>query len=296
MGKLLARVRGISASSLSLLTAFSVVGVLIVTPRPTRPHVLPLPDIDRAYAVRLEKAERARAQRVRDGSLPIEIRGVGEQLRRIGALLAKSSTVESSLLADFHQEVAGLAEERLEELLDLRALQTELFMQAVRRLEQSGSSDRDLLELGGPFAKIAQSAWLNGGKLLIPEDDLRLMYRIHWGKVTGLTGRPRVGPNLEELRRYYSTLLRFPRAPKEDDFGRSNERLSYVKALGQVDAHYPSRLTEGMLYLQLGRPVLAARAFEEFLTRHPQGPWVRIAQNQLQQSMLQLGEQNAQSR
>lgn len=283
---LLARV---STQSVVFLVAFALVGVAIVTPRPTMPHVVPLPTIDVALQESTERAHRQRAERARQSGLSREARIVGEEFRRVVLPLANAETTSTEAWEELQRDARQLANLDKEAALALRALQTELFLQAARRFERTGRPDRDLLELGGQFASIAQTSWLDDeGQLLQSDDELRLFFRIHWGKLTGLTGEAGFSLGLAELRRYYASNLRHPYIPggRDDLQGRALARLSLARALGRVDPSYPAAFAEGVFLLQAQQPAAAALAFRAFLTKRGDGPWVHAAKNHLRLAIL----------
>ncbi len=176
---------------------------------------------------------------------------------------------------------ALLRDHRIDELLDLRALQTELFLRAVREFESTGSPQVELEELGGQFALAAQSSWLSDQhRLLLDNDQLRILFRIHWGRATGLSAHPSFAPDLEELKRYYSLHLRFPHSAQENDFHSAVlTQLKVVKALGEVDPSYPAKLATGILQLKVGLAIAAEESLRSYLDSAPDGPWSQVAQN-----------------
>ena len=263
--------------------AFAASGSFIVVPRPTYPHIIPLPTIDSQFRTEREDAEVARAQKVAGGSLSKTVRAVGEQVRRVGLRIAQKkrsdSRLNDSLKKDAHDLVlAG----QTEALLDLRALQAELFLQAVNKWVFTKNEHIDLQELGGSFAQTAQVSWLDDEQELVLSDDaLRLLFRIRWGKLTGLHRTPAFVPTLEEMRRYYGTHLLHPQAPRGDVISQTVSQISFAQALGAVDPAYPEKLTLGILRLRLGQPVRARASLRAHLEAHENGVWANIANNHL---------------
>src|SRR5690606_32069887 len=126
--------------------------VLLGIPRAAPPSGLPDPAVDKSRIDDMLRIERERAQRVRESPLPFEVRAVGEALRAYVAE-ARSAAVD---LQDQGSELARRARTALEHfgpepLLELRALQTELFLQALGRWEVTGEQHDELNELGGDF-------------------------------------------------------------------------------------------------------------------------------------------------
>ena len=278
----------IGNASLIALVGLSIVGSLLVIPRPTYPQVLPLPEIDHARAQKREAKEVKRATKVLQGTLSKEARIVGEQFRRLGLVLSDSPRVENKALRSLHLDAAQLAAKApaegapagVESLLDLRALQAELFLDAVHAWLKSRKVDNELRELGGPFHRVARNSWLDeDGKLALNDNELRLLFRIHWGKVTGLYGKKPFGPTLEELRRYYNTNLQHPHGPGGDTRSKLLGQMGFAKALGDLDPDYPGLLAQGIIQLRMGESIAAANSLKAHLDQHPSGEWSQLARN-----------------
>lgn len=272
-----------------VLVALSVSGAMVVIPRPTYPQVLPLPSVDTAQIHSREREEIRRALSVADGSLDKETRAIGEQFRRLGRTLATENAVTGPRLDALHKDArtllarkaSPLAPSGQDALLSLRALQGQLFLDSVAAFEATGELNDDLQELGGPFHTIAREAWLKDGKMLLTHDELRLLFRVHWGKLTGLYEVEAFGPSLEELRRYYFTNLVHPPGASGDLMTQAANQIRFVRALGKVDSSYPASLAEGILQLRLGQPVLALENLQAHLVEHPDGEWTHLARNHL---------------
>lgn len=275
--------------------ALTVSGAMVVIPRPTYPQVLPLPVVDTAQIRAREKEEVKRALSVADGSLDKEARAIGEQFRRLGRTLATEHVVTGPRLDVLRKDARDLLARKAsaaplgqngtpsgkDALLSLRALQGQLFLDAVAAFESTGEPNDDLKELGGPFHAIARQSWLKDGKMLLNDDELRLLFRVHWGKLTGLYGVEPFGPSLEELRRYYFTNLVHPPGVSGDFLTQTSSQIEFVRALGKVESSYPAALAEGILQLRLGQPVLALENLEAHLAEHPDGEWTHLARNHL---------------
>lgn len=274
----------------------SIVSIFIVVPRPTRPHLVPLPRFDLKSAQRLDEAERERARAVIDGSLPNSVRSIGEQLRRVGADLAAGEPISSKRLARLsHDARSLLAEERSDELRNLRALQSELFVEAVRRHERTGKTSRDLEELGGNFVVFLKRGWTQPGVGVVFDDpELRLLFRHHFNALTGLSHLRPFAPDREELRWYYATLFEHPAVGPGEVDARHEAQIRYAAALGKADPDYDSRLVQGLLHLRLRRPAQAGRMLSEYLKSSSDGQWRRVAENALAHSEL-LSKQMLQS-
>lgn len=286
----------LTGRSLAMVLTLACSGILVVVPRPTQPQILPLPEFDNRETRRLELLERARAMRARDGRLSKDVRAVGEQLRRAGLMMFERQAVDNDLLNRLRSDVRALLElGKSEELRDLRALQAALFSEEVLRWQKTSANTDGLAgvstefrELGGTFATIAPDAWLDDHRrLLLSEGELKLLFLGHWGQLTGLTRHPDFAFTLEEMRRYYLTLLLYPPTSDQTLTGRALLQLTFAHALERIDPTYPSGLAVGILQIRLGRPGDAMASLQNFLEHSPSGPWSNIARNHLGLCQLQ---------
>lgn len=260
---------------------FATVGILVVVPRPTFPEALPLPQENISLEERRESEEKERARRAVDGSLSHDVRAVGELVRRIG-LASTTGQLTNSMTSWIRRDVSRLLEQdESEHLLELRALQSELFLQAVARFTAHEDSEQDLRELGGDFFNLARHSWINSsGEIVLSENQLRVLYRVHWNRITGLSRHPKFRLNLNEMRRYYTAYLLHPLGGS-DAHSRLGSQLQIARALGKIDPAYPSALSQGILYLRLGDASKAEAALRAQLQAHPDGRWAHIAQSHL---------------
>lgn len=126
---------------------------------------------------------------------------------------------------------------------------------------------------------LATSSWLDDERRIsLSEEELRLLFRVRWGLLTRTHRVHPFGPDLNAFRRYYAVLLAHPEGP-DDVVDRARRRLSYVEALAKVDPSYPASFARGTLLYELGEVTASARAFEAFLNRTPDGPFVTLARN-----------------
>lgn len=282
---------GVRSSTLAAFVAFSAAGTFVLVPRPTFPHTFPLPQVEERKGEKFDQAERARAVRVRDGSLSPAVRAVGEQLRRAGAQVAASGAVDDKLLSSLRADAGELADgdaREVESLKDLRALQTEMFISAAKSYLDSREADTELLELGGEFHRTLKSAWLDqNGQSALSINELRVLFRVHWLRLTGLARHPEFKMNVDELRRYYATNLRHPPVAASDYHAKAMSRIQFARGLGKVDPTYPAALTIAILSLQLGEPLKAEKLLREFLKVRPDGEWGAVARNFLRRAVLE---------
>jgi hypothetical protein len=270
-----------------ILVALSLSGAVVIIPRPTYPQILPLPAIDGQQIHAREQEEIRRALSVADGSLDNDARAIGEQVRRVGRTLSTNDFITGPQLEAVRREARALLDREktaslpagTEALLNLRALQGQLFLDAVESWRKTGNVTDELRELGGPFHNIARDAWIEEASLSLDQDELRLFFRIHWGKVTGLFGVTPFGPSHEELRRYYFSNLIHPPGAKGDLMSQTLSQIGFVRALAKIEPSYPVLLAEGILQLRLGQSLPALRNLTAHLEKHPDGPWAHIARN-----------------
>jgi hypothetical protein len=262
-----------------LAVALPLLAVWLALPRPVAPARLPVPQVDRRSLARGLAADAERARSAARERLPFSVRRVGELVRRFGGANANEATRLRNE-ARFEFQVA-LAEVGAAPLLGLRAVQTALFVSAVRRMQERGRGDRELLELAGNFEeKCRAAAWLDErGRIVFSEAELFTLYRVRWTELVGALDAVAFRPSLQELRSYYRALLEHPEGTSAPE--RDAHRLLYVRALGQKDPEYPADLARGVLFYRLGQRAAAATALTEHLTEHPDGPYALSARNYL---------------
>jgi len=260
-----------------------VVGVVALTaalavPRPVEPHLIPPPIIDRRTQLREAETERSRAERAKAG-LPLEVRSVGEALRRFGAAASRGTDTLLPQLTAQLRRLVDVAIERhgTEKLLELRALQCELF---TRELEKGGAAaSAELGELGGEFyAAGSARGWFESALDL---REIGTLYRVYWSETLGLLRRHPYSPTLNEWRVYYRFLLAHPQAGAGERAKDVQRELGYVAALAQHDQDYPAHLARGVLLFQLGAHAEAALELRAHVARFPDGPWGLRARNYL---------------
>jgi len=143
-----------------LLTGVLVVGIAaaLAAPRATEPDALslPLPTPDRARLRKLARAERERAAEARRHALSFAARSVGEMLRRVGDAEGRPNSNVPAAIADLRALARrALRDEGPSGLLALRAVQSELFVNAAREWAARGAPSTELRELGGDFAELS---------------------------------------------------------------------------------------------------------------------------------------------
>lgn len=262
---------GIGVVGAATLTA------LLAVPRPVEPDFVPLPLIDREQQLLEVSVERARAERAKAG-LPLEVRAVGEALRRFGKAAADGAALARQLSAQLRRLVdVALERHGAERLLELRALQAELFAAAIAHGD--ARAERELEELGGRvYTATAERGWL---KTPLDPRELEALFRVYWGETLGLVQKQPFAPTLNEWRVYYRFLLSRPLGEGAARKGDVQLQLSYVAALARHDQDYPAQLARGVLFYQQAAFSDAAAELRAHLERHPDGPWTLRARNHL---------------
>jgi hypothetical protein len=106
---------------------------LLAVPRAAEPGVFPVPLIDEAEARASRERLAALADRAEREGLPFETRAVGDGVRRLGGALASGSGDIDHLQRTIAERLRlAMAAEQVEALLRLRAVQSRLFVRAVR--------------------------------------------------------------------------------------------------------------------------------------------------------------------
>ena len=257
---------------------------LLVMPRSEAPTVMPVPRIDRSEQRRTAEEESRRADEAEQTELPFEVRAVGDALRRYG--LATHTESGYALNELHHLKLATAAARKLhgdEKLLELRAVQTRMFLAALGDWEATRIETDDLKELGGDFLQKARSSgWIAGGKqLVLTEPERATLFRLRWAELAGLREQHPFSPSLNEWRVYFRFLLEHPDVAAATGRRRAERRLEYVAALDKLDPEFPAAFTRGVLEYELGHYPRAVQAFQAHLERHPTGAWELRARNHL---------------
>jgi hypothetical protein len=254
---------------------------LLVVPRNVPPELVPPPLIDRLEQRRERAREAQRAQQARAG-LPVEVRSVGEALRRYG----RAAFAQPELAPQLTGQLRRLGSEALarfgtDELLELRALQAELLERALA--ERPAEPPPEAVELAGGLLAVGLTrGWFEPPPTGADDAELATLFRIYWGSALGLDAHHPFAPSLNEWRAYYRFMLGrpIPTDPAEHT-GDLRRKLEYVAALSQHDQDYPSELARGILLYQSGAVAESAAALRAHLERSPDGPWALRAQNYL---------------
>jgi hypothetical protein len=261
------------------IVSAAALSALLVVPRPVEPDGVPPPVIDRVEQRLNAQRERARAGLAHAG-LPLEVRSVGESFRRFGQASAGGQAAPELVQAQLHRLVRAAIDQAGDDaLLNLRALQTQLFVQAVARSDAEPTAE--LSELGGGLLALGRkSGWFPPSPTAAGREELETLFRVYWADALELHRHP-FAPTLNEWRVYYRFLLSQPvRSGRERDQD-LQRRLGYVADLARNDLDYPVHLARGVLLYQRGAPADAAAELAAHLEQHPDGPWTLRVKNYL---------------
>lgn len=306
------------------LVPVSIAFVLLVLmmPRATPPDEVPMPRVDhRALAASTKddvaRAERARAQRLRD-----DVLAVGTAMRAYQKAQGESAPADVQTDAKLRLENALnllLTSDKdtvaaYDELRSLRAVQLDQFLVAVKEYETTGKASNDLVELGGSFVERMKAAgWLEGTKLHLDDAQRRAAFKTVWTAILiGNAPTPLAVP-IDEQRVLYSLYIARPHAPESQRKGFDVRRASAstteeclrvqhdesiaaemwradkVRKLGELDPTYPTNYALGVSFFKAGHFEDSAQAFQKWIEAHPDGPWTLRARNHLKAALVAQG-------
>ncbi len=298
---------------LSLVPAsVALVFGLLLLPRRAVPDAIPLPIPDSRVLARTRDADAELAESARRGPLAPRVRALGSALRdfhtqeanggEVGAIGRARRAIDTSLVE------ALPAGDRA--LLELRAVELEIFVGEVTRFESSGVESDELRAVAGGFVRSMRAeGWIEGHRLAPGLDALRAMYKQMWNTFLGLDTRQPFELSLDEQRALYAFYLLRPHAPSAmreaiasarrgtsapgagpalDEAQRiavETWRLERIARLSAIDPLYPAAYARGAANLRRGDYAAAAAAFRDWLTEHPDGPLSLRARNYLRSAV-----------
>jgi hypothetical protein len=256
---------------------------LLAVPRAAPPGAFPVPLVDVAEARATREHDAALAEDAERHGLPFETRAVGDAVRRLGMALSGNGSPEHLGLVLAERVELALKAGQLAPLERLRAVQTRLFVRAVRDFSWRGPPSAELVALGGDFVERARSnGWVADDACIATDDELATLFKRRWADLTRLREHARFKASLGELRRYFRFLLLHPEHGKDAEARDvASARLRYVEALARYDGEYPASLARGALYGSLGMSAESAAALADHLARPPSGEWALLARNYL---------------
>lgn len=288
----------------AIVVAVAALSAWLTVPRSVAPDVVPAPQIDRAAEAREAARDGELATAARLEPLSAEVRTVGERFRRYGLETSRNDAHG----ADYEQ---GLMRRKISEvllavgpepLLQLRAIQTQLFVGAANRWADSVRSAKsatsepnertatELVELGGNFAEnAAASGWVSDGHLAVSNGTLAALFRVRWSRLTGLDKHP-FAPSLTDELLVARVMLERPlRGALESQPELVKRQLSVVAEVMDRQPHYPGNLARGVLLYRAGNYESALSAFTQHLELHADGPWTLRAANYRAAALKALG-------
>lgn len=279
-----------------IVVGAALMAAILAVPRAVEPDVLPVPEIDRMRQRQEANLDHERVARATAEPLPFEVRAVGELFRRYGRAAAEARADAAGGVLEELRASARAAQLRYgdEPLLGLRALQTDLCLQALSRWETTGERSAELQELSGALLDEAtRRGWTRPPhRLAMTGAERRAMFRVRWVEVTGLGRDPQLGPSRDDLLAEYRFLLEHPPVGAGPQ-GQALAQLDVVGALERVDPEYPAALARGVLLLRLGDTLRAAAALRSHLDRHPRGAWTLRAENYLAAALARSQESDS---
>jgi hypothetical protein len=258
----------------------ALVAAALAVPRAAEPRWFPHPVINPTrlsseIAQVQQLAKHARAQ-----PLPFSVREAGEMYRRLGRTQYEvpntfnDATVVAwrDMLASIHRSLGD------QPLLDLRAVQCELFVAALQHWEKSGVVPSDLLELGGDFISLANAHnWAIRGTLHLSEPERWAVALRRWTALAGLMQNP----TFRLARELDLTQLRFFFEHPTGNLDPTEVRMRVVHRYAELELSYPANYAVGVVLAKAGRRDSAAVAFAKQLELRPDGPFALGARNHL---------------
>lgn len=239
-----------------------------------------MPRVVRPLLLAEQRTDAARADSAWHG-LSRNVRVVGELVRRVGRAEADRDAAEVTRLRGELERAAAsvLQRDGDEPLLKLRALQTELFVDAVRSAERSGRTSEELRELGGTLAERANGVEAERRrKARIADETLVALYRMRWAGLLGFGTDGPLAPTLNDHRLFYAYRLHRTNG-RLGRQSRLEAQLEDVRALARLDPSYPGDYAAGIVLYQLGAVDEALQSFRAHLRAHPDGAWSLRARN-----------------
>lgn len=275
---------------------FPSVGIALLAtwlalPQGTMPDYLPVPTLRHDEIATLRTELVAADLRVRKRPLEYETRRVGECVRQLGRSWYEGEPVSVAQRERLRELVRSVrARSGDASLIDLRAVQTRLFLLALTAWETTGRASEDAIELGGDFLiKARQFGWLKGPSdcskvsdaspskcvLDLAQDERAALFLNRWTDLASASGN-------DPLPLDSAWTVVALRARLKQPLSRLGaEDLRLIERVKRVDPSYPDALAKGLLFVQLGERQRAIEAFQSQLEAHPNGPFALRARNHL---------------
>jgi hypothetical protein len=288
----------------------------LMMPRATVPRDIPVPYLDGDALRAVIRADRSRAATARDPAhrLPTHILAVGSALRAFNLAQASATTglavdertTSSRVVMDDALRTALGRPDATEDLVALRALQTDEFIEQVAAYEASGKESNELVEIAGAFVRhMHEAGWIDGQRIILDDAQRRVAYKLVWNAIVGVGQSPKFAPTLDEERALYTLYLEHPhpadiqRAALESEriaaatpaeclratlnYQRASEvwRIEKIRTFGSKDPSYPTSYALGVAFYRAGRLESSIDAFRDYLQHHPDGAFALRARNHL---------------
>ncbi len=271
---------------------------LVIVPRSAAPEAIPLPAVAPANRTAILRRDGALAARAKSRPLELAVRKLGADLRSLGRAEAAEGTSPSYLLDRARADAVEAVAKSPDQVLELRAYQTDLFAKALYAWAATGKSSADLVELGGSIIALLPSiGWVRSERgrtrITIDELALRAVFKKRWDAIAGFEG-PAFALDLDEERAKAAFAitrawrqLEDAAATGEMEAGspRTQSLVEHIEELGRVDPSYPTRFAIGVVRLKSTEYVAALDAFSRYLTTSPDGPYAVRARNYMKAAL-----------
>jgi hypothetical protein len=258
------------------------------------PERVPIPAVAPASRTSILRRDRSLAERARSRPLELAVRKLGADIRTLGRSEAAEGSSASWLLDRAREDAVDAVKKAPDQVLELRAYQTELFAKALYAWAATGKSSADLVELGGSIVPaLSAIGWVRidgaRARVLIDELALRAVFKKRWDNVAGLDG-PAFALDLDEERARAAFSLARASARLDDAIAAgdpesarstSEAMVNQIEALGVVDPTYPARFAVGVVRLLSAEHSAAVDAFSRYLDASPDGAYAMRARNYL---------------
>jgi len=259
----------------------AVIAAAIAVPRATAPKWVPQPLVHPGQLSAELQRTAGLAARARAHPLPYDVRELGELYRRLGRTQYESVLPVAGFELRAWQDRLRTVHSALGSapVLQLRALQCELLVLALRRWQMTGLADDDLIELGGDIATVARAS-----RWSLTDAERWALALKRWTMLAGLAKHHDfAAPRDLEL-----TQLHFFYVHPEGSGEPLDVRTRILKRYGMIDPTYPVDYALGVLLALNGRPDTAVTYFARHLEEHPDGAFLLRARNHLIWAARQL--------
>ncbi len=258
----------------------ALVAATLSVPRATKPETVPQPVVHRlALDATLNQLAR-RSDAARAQPLPFAVREVGEAYRRLGRTQYEGPQPLDDSQARAWQRLIRSVRSKVGDdvLITLRAVQADMFVNALGVWETTGKVSDELVELGGDFVRLARvNHWWNAGHLNMSHDERWALALLRWTSLAGIIQLEpyRLDRELEVVQ------LRFLYSHPTVEGAQLRARQKIVERYSELDQNYPLDYSRGVLFAEAGQYDFAAASFMRHLQAHPQGPYAIRARNHL---------------